>query len=464
MIGITGWGCYVPRGRLTGELFAQAFGGSNKGSRSVANHDEDCVTMASEAALECLTGHDPLEVDRLYFASTTAPYLEHQNAAIIAAVSDLRDNVMPADFGGSLRAGTAALRAAHDAVKAEQAVSVMVAAADSRLAAPGDPAERTIGDAAASLLVGRDRPVAVFKAFFSTSRAFLDAWRRPGDRFLQSGDPKFITDLGIMAQLPEVVDEMFKALDLARSEVSAVVYYAPDMKVRRGLDKKLGFPPAAYPAELPQAEIGDTGCAQVFLSLLAALEKAKPGDRIVVISQGSGADAILLEVTEEIKNFKTSLRAQIAAGRAISSYARYLQFRKLLPTEEINVWASAPVLWREEKPNIRRLAKKCKQCGAVQFPLRRLCWNCGGAEMSTVKLSRRGEVFTFALDNLVPNPDPPTPMVSVDLEGGGRLYAQMTDVDPKSVKIGMKVELVFRKIHEGGGFNNYFWKFRPWLD
>jgi uncharacterized OB-fold protein len=55
-------------------------------------------------------------------------------------------------------------------------------------------------------------------------------------------------------------------------------------------------------------------------------------------------------------------------------------------------------------------------------------------------------------------------MVSVDLEGGGRLYTQMTDTDPKTVKIGMKVEMVFRKLHEGGGFYNYFWKFRPVLN
>jgi hydroxymethylglutaryl-CoA synthase len=97
----------------------------------------------------------------------------------------------------------------------------------------------------------------------------------------------------------------------------------------------------------------------------------------------------------------------------------------------------------------------------VQFPVRYKCWNCGKEEMGTVKLARRGEVFTFTLDSLVPNPEQPTPMVSVDLEGGGRLYTQMSDVDPKTVKIGMKVEMVFRKLHEGGGFYNYFWKFRP---
>lgn len=458
MIGITGWGCYIPRYRLGGDVLAQSWGGSKSGSRSVANHDEDSLTMAAEAALECLAGHDPMVVDRLYFASTTRPYLEHQNAAIVAAVADLRQDILVCDFGSSVRAGTNALRAAFDAVKAEEAEQVMVCAADVRLAPPGDPAERTIGDGAAALMVGRKNPVAVIKGFISTSQIFLDHWRRQGDRFIQSGDAKFITDEGIMAQVPEVIKQFMEAMDLAKEEIAAVVYYAPDMKVRKGLDKKLGLP---GPADNPQAAIGNTGSAQVFISLLAALAKAKPGDKIVVVNHSSGADACLLEVTEHIRDFKTSLEDQIKAGRPLASYAKYLRFRNILPQEELNVWTSPPVLWREEKPNVRRLAKKCKACGAVQYPIRCLCWNCGGEAMETVKLQRRGEIFTFTVDSLVPNPDPPTPMVSVDLEGGGRIYTQMTDVDPQTVGIGMKVEMVFRRLHEGGGFYNYFWKFRP---
>ncbi len=463
MAGIISTGVYIPRTRLTGAVLAGAWGGSSKGERSLANHDEDCITMCAEAVLECLEGHDPLEVDRIYFASVTPPYLEHGNAAIVAAVADLRPEVMAVDFGGSLRAGTSALRAAHDAVKAEEADKVLVCAADMRMPAPGDPMERTIGDGAAAFLVGRDKPAAVFKRFFSSSRAFLDRWRRISDPFLQSGDPRFISDLGIMTHLPEMAGEMLEGVDIAKEEISRVVYYSPDMRSRRGLDKKLGFEPGQYLQDIPQAAIGDTGNSQVFLSLAAALSKSKPGDNIAVFNYGSGADSCLLTVTDEIKNMSTTLNEQIDSGRPISSYARYLRFRGLLPGEDINIWTSAPVLWREEDTNVRRKGGKCNSCGAVQFPPRYKCWSCGSEDMSTYKVSRRGRVYTFALDALVPNPEPPTPMVSVDLEGGGRLYAQMTDVDPQEVHIDMEVEMVFRKLHEGGGFNNYFWKFRPLL-
>lgn len=461
MIGIVGCGCYIPRYRLTGEVMAGAWGGSNKGERSLANHDEDSLTMAAEACLECLDGHDPLDIDRLYFATTTPPYMEHQNAAMIAAVADLGNDVMAADFGGSMRAGTMALRAAHDAVKAEEAKKVMVCAADMRLATPGDPAERSIGDGAAALMVGRENPIAEFKKFFSSSHVFLDYWRMQADQFIQAGDPKFITDKGIMVQAPGIMAELLDELDLAKDEIASVVYYAPNMRLRRALDKKLGFGADAYPAQNPQAAIGDTGNSQVFLSLIGTLAKSKPGDKVLVINYGSGADACLLEVTEHIKGFKTSLEPQLEAGRGISSYAKYLKFRGVLPGEDLHVWASFPVLWREEKYNVRLHAQKCKSCGAIQFPARQICRQCDSEDMESVKLSRRGKVYTFTVDTLIPGPDPPTAMVSVDLEGGGRLYTQMTDVDPKEVDIEMEVEAVFRRLHQGGGFNNYFWKFRP---
>jgi len=461
MIGIIGWGGYVPRYRLTGEIFKAAWGAGGKGERSVASYDEDAVTLGAEAALEAISGHDPLEVDRLYFASVSAPYLQHQNAAIVAAVADLRQDIFAADFGGSVRSSTAALRAGFDAIKADNASRVMVVAADLRQALPGDPLERELGDGAAALLLGQEDPLAVFKGFYSTSKIFLDYWRREGDPFIQSGDAKFIHDEGISRHLPEALEDLLEALDLARGDIQMVVFSSPNLGLRRALEKALGFQPQQYLADTLQARIGDTGSASPFLDLGTALAKAKPGDKILLLHHGSGADAILLEATPQITRFQCSLEGQLQKARPISSYEKYLSFRKVLPQEPLHVWSALPVLWREEKPNIRLLAKRCVKCGAVQYPPRQICWQCSGMEMKTQKLQRRGKVFTFTRDYLPPNPDPPTNMVSVDLEGGGRFYGQLTDLGSNPVEIGMEVELTFRRLHEGGGYNNYFWKLRP---
>ena len=81
--------------------------------------------------------------------------------------------------------------------------------------------------------------------------------------------------------------------------------------------------------------------------------------------------------------------------------------------------------------------------------------------MADHKLGKRGSIFTFTIDNLAPVPEHPLPMAVVDLEGGGRLYLQVTDAADGEVKVGTPVELTFRRLHEAGGNRYYFWKARP---
>ena len=141
MVGIVSYGAYIPKWRMSRELLRRGL----KGEKAVAGRDEDPVTMAVSAVLDCLNGLERESIDGLFFASTTAPYREKQIATIVAAAADLRRDIFTADFANSLRAGTAALRAAVDAVKAGSAKKVMVVAADSRLGAPGSDLEADLG-------------------------------------------------------------------------------------------------------------------------------------------------------------------------------------------------------------------------------------------------------------------------------------------------------------------------------
>ena len=134
MSGIISYGAYVPLWRLSRDAIGAAWGrASLGGERSVANNDEDTVTMAVEAVLDCLAGTDRDSIDGLYFASTTAPFREKQCATLVAAAADLKPDIITADFGNSLRAGTTALRAALDAVNSGSAQNIIVVAADCRL-------------------------------------------------------------------------------------------------------------------------------------------------------------------------------------------------------------------------------------------------------------------------------------------------------------------------------------------
>jgi uncharacterized OB-fold protein len=70
-------------------------------------------------------------------------------------------------------------------------------------------------------------------------------------------------------------------------------------------------------------------------------------------------------------------------------------------------------------------------------------------------------IVTFTIDKLAYSPSPPIVFAVVDFDGGGRYPIEMADVDPAEAKIGMRVEMTFRRLFTADGIHNYFWKARP---
>jgi hydroxymethylglutaryl-CoA synthase len=464
MIGILSAGGYVPRYRLSGKALGAIWGSAGAGERAVANYDEDSLTMAVEAALNALHGRDTKAIGACFLSSTSAPYAEKSSAAILATVADLSPAVLTADLGGSLRCGTTALRLALDTVKAGSATQALVAAGDLRPVAPGTAEEVQIGDGAGAMLVGDGDVIASFEGAYTASHDFTDVWRLQGDRYLNVlPDMTFVKAYGLDKHIGEAVEGVLRATGRTREDIAKVVLYAPDARTHATLVRQLKLPESAMPREPVIGRAGNTGSASCLLGLAAALEESKPGDQILVVSYGSGAEALLFQCTDALTKARLHrpVSAQLALGVPLSHYGKLLNFRRHVETEIIRAFASVPTAVREEKQDLRLYGQKCGDCGAVSYPRRHLCWQCSSKKLSDYKISRNGKVFTFAKDHLVPNPDPPTVMVSADLEGGGRFYGQLTDCDPATVDFEMPVELCFRRIHEGEGFISYFWKFRP---
>lgn len=462
-IGLVSVGGYVPRYRLSGKLLAQVWG-SGGGERAVGNYDEDALTMGCEAALNALARRDPARVGACFFASTSAPYLEKSNATLLATVADLPVEGLTADVGGSLRSGTTALRLALDTVRAGTVAQALVVASDMRPVAPGSELEALLGDGAGAALVGGTDVIAAFEGAFAVSHEFTDVWRMQGERYVQSlPDMTFVRAYGLDKHIAEAVDGLLKTTGRKKADIARLVLYGPDARTHAALARQLGVPEAALPKEPPIARAGNTGAASCLLGLAAALEEARPHDQILVVSYGNGAEALLFEATEAVAGYRSArpVAAQLAAGVPLAQYGKFLHFRRHVDTEVIRAFSSVPTMVREERQNFRLYGQKCRDCGAVSYPRRHLCWQCSSSALDEHKIARRGHVFTFTKDHLVPNPDPPTVMVSADLEGGGRFFAQLTDCDPASVGFEMPVELCFRRIHEGEDYVNYFWKFRP---
>ena len=472
MAGIISYGAYIPLWRLPRDTIAAAWGSSSSGGeRSVANTDEDPVTMGCEATIDCLLGQERESVDGLHFASTTSPFREKECSTLVAAAADLRPEIFTADFGNSLRAATAGLRAALDAVSAGPANQVLVVAADCRIAYPRSTYEQAFGDAAAALLIGNaGSPAVTVDGAYSLSNEMYDVWRLDRDTYVQSWEDRFIIEHGYMENMGSAITGLLRQQAVSSHDITKAVLYAPSSRAQQGLARRLGFDVGQI-QDLLIDQVGVAGSAHALLMLVRALEEARPGDRILVASYGSGCDAFLLRVNEGIEALKGRRRAvtgHLSSRKPLVSYARYLSYRGLLepqPGEPFRLFSAATTAWRERNWSIRMRGSRCRNCGTITFPIERVCYVCRRRDdFDEVRLSdKKARVFTFTVDSLAGrSDDPAVPQVGVEFDyGNTRAYLLMTDCDPSEVEVDMPVEMTFRRLYEAAGMYSYFWKCRP---
>ncbi len=466
MAGIAAYGAYVPRYRLGSETA----GWNSRVQRAVANFDEDSVTMAVAAGIDCLTDRDRDAIDGIIFASTTAPYAEKQCAAIVAAALDLRQDIFATDVSNVLRAGTNAIKSALDAVAAGSANEVLVVVSDSRQGPPRGETERAAGDGAAAFVIASDGVIAEARGSHSITDNMLDNWRSPGDPFVRSWEDRFATEEGIERVVPEALNGYCQRAGVVPADVARVALYAPDGRRHARLARQLGFSEEQTESSL-LGTVGNTGAAFVPMLLVSALESAAPGDLLLAVSYGDGSDVLGFEVTGAISTASRptmGLAGWVASKQTLGSYETYARWRDVWTLDDSSrrpaaASPSVSALWREEDKNVRLYGARCRSCGYVQYPAQRVCVECRAVDSGEpVRLSDKGgELFTYSMDYIAGAVDTPLVVGVVDFEGGGRVLCMMTDRELDEVKVGMPVEMSFRKLRVVNGIHNYYWKAIP---
>jgi hydroxymethylglutaryl-CoA synthase len=469
MVGIQRYSAYIPFYRLSRKEIAHAWGGGvGKGEKAVANHDEDSITMAVAAGMNCLIDVDAQSIDGLYFASTTVSYKEKQSAALIAAALGLRSEIFTADFSGSLRAGMSAMRSAIDAINGGSAKKVMVVVADVRTGYPNGPYEMDFGDGAASFIFANDKVVATIEESYSVFDEINDIWRSDKDIFVESWEERFVREKGYLKVFTETLSGMLRKYDMEAKDFSKAVLYAPNPKLLSTVAGNLGFDAKSQVQDSLYTEVGNTGTALAPMLLSAALEQAEAGDRILFAGYGDGCEAFILGIREEIKQFKPRRNVQVQLStKKMINYQKYLRWRDIIPVQPPSrpptERPSAVALWRDSKGGLGLYGVKCKNCGTIQYPAQRVCITCHAKDnFEPYRFAdKKGSLTTFSHDNLAASTDPPVTVAVVDFDEGGRIICDITDKEPEEVRVGMPVEMTFRKIRYAGSIYDYWWKCLP---
>ena len=456
-VGITGYHAYLPAYRLDRGDVAAAVGASASGTRCVAGYDEDTTTMGVAAALPVVAGREPA-VGSVWLATTDPVYADKTNATAVHAALGLPPGILAADLGASVRSGIVALLAAAR----DGGLAVL---ADRRGGPAGGADEREGGDAAAAFLFGEQAPLAFITGSASVTAEFLDRWRAPGAPDGAAWEERFGEQ-----RYAELAGQLLGALTEAGVDLVGIRRFAVAGLNARAVRTVAGTVAKATGATLEGGDLaaaaGNAGAAQAGLALAGLLDAAGPGEALLLVSLADGADALVLQASDALAAGRGEpARAQLDGGVTIG-YPQYLLWRGRVAGERSRrpdpERPSAPFAWRNRHYKLSMAGGRCRKCGALQFPLPRVCYQCHAAgEFDSVSASgQAARIVTFTVDRLAFSPSPPLISAIIAFEGGGRLQCELTDVR-RPLQVGDEVVPAFRRGATVGGIHNYLWKARP---
>jgi 3-hydroxy-3-methylglutaryl CoA synthase/uncharacterized OB-fold protein len=514
MGGLVGYGAYIPYYRLERSRIAGALGsGGGRGTRSVAAYDEDTTSMAvaaGRAALAGLAGPDGQPgrgwVRQLFFATAVPAYADKTNATAVHAALRLPADALAVDMAGAVRSGAGALVTAAAAAQPTMAVL-----ADIRTGLPGSADERDGGDgAAAFVFVGQGRgqddargadhgrgqddgqdaghsrgpdegqgsgqgggphdgpPVlAEILGQGCATAEFLDRWRAPGAAAARVWEERFGEQVyGPLADA--AMTDALKQAGLTAAQVDHLIVTGLPARAVSRAARAAGVRAEAV-ADSHAASIGNAGTAQPGILLADVLDRAAPGETILLVLLADGATALVLRTTAALASRRQQqpVDAQIAAGSTALHYATFLSWRGFLdrepPRRPDPDPVAAPPAHRRAGWKFGLVAAKCTRCGTRSLPPDRVCQQCHAVDETAPEplADVPATVTTYTVDRLAYTPSPPMVMAVLDFDGGGRMRCQLTDAAEDEVHAGLRVEMTFRRLVTAAGVHNYFWKARP---
>ncbi len=333
--GIVGYGAYVPRYRIAAAEIARVWNGAGLPveEKSVPGPDEDTITMAIEASRYALrrASSGAGRLGAVWVGSESHPYSVKPSGTIVAEALGCGTRISAADWEFACKAGTEAMTAAVGMVGSGMLELALAVGADTAQGRPGDALEYTAAAGAAALIVGpAAEAVATIDAMLSYVSDTPDFFRRADRPYPVHGN-RFTGVPAYFAHVAAAGRGLLEQLGAEAGDFRYVVLHQPNAKFPQTAAKQLGFGPEQYEPGLLSPRIGNTYSAAALLGLCATLDVARPDDRILLVSYGSGAgsDAFALTATERLLDARdrAPLTETFVARRSPVDYATYARWR-----------------------------------------------------------------------------------------------------------------------------------------
>ncbi len=441
------------------ELRWAGLGGAGRGRRAVAGWDEDALTMGVEAARTAVGETQPGSV---VFASTSAPFLDRSMAGLLVEALGISPSAMAQDVGRTRRAATTALIKAFRSGESE-----IVVAGEKRAARPGSAQHLAWGDGAAAALVGPGDGVARLVGSATVNVDLLDVFTEAESGVPYAAEERFVRDEAVERVYAPALKAALAKAGLAGGDIALAAVPEPVDGIYKAVAKACGLKAANLCADIA-AQAGDLGAAMPLFGLALALDRATPGDRILVAGFGNGADVLVFEAAGSGNGAATKA---LKCGAVLASYTRFLNLTGAIdldwgPRAEVNQKVAASTLLRHGR-DMHGFVGGRDRAGNVQFPKTQIPVHpdaTGPESLEDVVLRDvPAKVVSITADRLNFTPDPPFHFGLVQFENGARVAMEHCDVEGRSPEVGEAVRMRFRikAIDRQRHFRTYFWKAAP---
>jgi hydroxymethylglutaryl-CoA synthase len=339
-VGIVGYGGYVPRYRLpaneVSRVWTGGMGGTPVTEKAVAGPDEDVTTMSIEAARNALAraGIDPRALRAVWIGSESHPYAVKPTSTIVAESIGASANIQAADWEFACKAGTEAVQASIGLVGSGMGAYTLSIGMDTAQSRPGDALEYTAASGGAAFIIGpAEESCAVYQGSYSFVTDTPDFWRRADESYPSHGE-RFTGEPAYFNHTLSAAGKLMEMMGTTAADYTYAVFHQPNVKFPQRAAQTLGFKEEQYKTGLLAGEIGNVYSGSCMLGLTAILDVAQSGDRILMVSYGSGAgsDAFDLLVTERINEVRDRAprTRDYVNRRVVIDYATYTRYRGLL--------------------------------------------------------------------------------------------------------------------------------------
>lgn len=336
-VGFAGYGAYIPQYRLPASEVARIWTGGKGGlpikEKAVAGLDEDVITMSIEAARNALAraAISPTEIRAVWVGSESHPYAVKPTSTVVAEAIGATPHTQAADWEFACKAGTEAIQAAIGFVGSGMADYALAIGMDTAQGRPGDALEYTAGAGGAAFLLGpATTALCTIEGSYSFTTDTPDFWRRANETYPEHGE-RFTGEPAYFKHIMTAAESLMEATGTTAGDFRYAVFHQPNTKFPVRVATELGFNEEQFAAGLLVPDIGNTYAGSAMVGLTAILDVAEPGDRILMVSYGSGAgsDAFSLQATELLSARRSAAPDTLSYVRRRTEidYATYARLR-----------------------------------------------------------------------------------------------------------------------------------------